>query len=186
MSKANAIGIIELSSIHKGYEIQDAVLKSTRVSKLLGRTICSGKYLIVVRGEIADVEACLALAEEKGDFATVANVIIPNVEESVFPAISGVAVAEKTEPDGALIIETFSVAAAIKTADLAAKAAEITVLRVHCAMAVGGKGFVILTGDIDALRLCLEPALEYAKQDGTLAGYSLITQPHPELLSDLV
>ena len=55
MVNKNAIGIIELASIFKGFEVQDMGLKSANVEKILARTICSGKYLIIVRGEIADV-----------------------------------------------------------------------------------------------------------------------------------
>jgi microcompartment protein CcmL/EutN len=186
MNQGNAVGIIELSSIYKGFAVQDAVLKSTRVSKLLGRTICSGKYLIMVRGEVSDIEACLALASEEGDFAIVSNTIITNVDERVFPAISGSVEFNPAEADGAVIIETFTVAAAIKAADHALKAAEVKLVRVQCAMAIGGKGYVVLVGNIDALKSALEPAIEYAGDEGALAGYTLITQPHPDLLSDLV
>ena len=47
MNERNSIGIIELASIHKGFEVQDAVLKSANVEKLIARTICSGKYFII-------------------------------------------------------------------------------------------------------------------------------------------
>ena len=69
MKNGNAIGVIELSSLFKGFEVQDAVLKTTKIEKLLARTICSGKYIILVRGEIADVEACIRQSSETGGFA---------------------------------------------------------------------------------------------------------------------
>ena len=43
MNNGNAIGIIELGSIYKGFAVQDAVLKSANVEKLIARTICSGE-----------------------------------------------------------------------------------------------------------------------------------------------
>ena len=44
----NAIGLIEVTSIAMGYELQDAMLKTADVELLTARTICSGKYLVIV------------------------------------------------------------------------------------------------------------------------------------------
>ena len=186
MITGNAIGVIELASLFKGFEVQDAVLKMTKVEKLVARTICSGKYLIIVRGEIADVEACLEQSKETGGFAIVNNLIIPNVDEKVFPAIAGTTVLENPGVDGMMVIETFSVASAIKAADYAVKEAEITLLRIHVAMAIGGKGLVVCTGNIEALKSAVIPAVQYVKEDGMLAGYTIITQPHEDVLRDLL
>ena len=53
-------------------------------------------------------------------------------------------------------------------------------------MAVGGKGFVVITGDIDALEAAVKPAIEYIKEDGMLAGYVIIKNPHKEVLKELI
>lgn len=186
MNSRYTIGIIELASIYKGYEVQDAILKSALVEKIIARTICSGKYLIIVKGEIADVETSLGQAKNIGGFAIVSATIIPNVDEKIFPAISGATTLESPKVDGMVIIETFSVAAAIKAADYAVKEADIKLLRIHVAMAIGGKGLVVLTGNIDALKSALIPAIEYIKEEGMLAGYSLITHPHEDVLRELL
>lgn len=186
MKNPNAIGVIELSSLFKGFEVQDAVLKMTKIEKLLARTICSGKYLIVVRGEIADVEACIDQAMKTGGFAIVNALMIPNVHDNVFPALAGITVLDSPDVDGMAVLETFSVASAIKAADFAIKEADIVLLRIHAAMAIGGKGLVVMTGNIDALKSALIPALEFLKEEGMLAGSTLITQPHAEVLRDLL
>ncbi len=186
MGKKNAIGIIELASLYKGFEVQDTVLKMTQVEKLLARTICSGKYIIVVRGEVADIENCVETAKEKGGFSIVNALMIPNVDCKVFPAISGTTVLDSPEVEGMAVIETFSVAAAIKAADFAVKEADVALPRIHVAMAIGGKGLVVLTGNMDALNAAVQPALAFLKEDGTLAGYSMIPNPHADVLRDLL
>jgi microcompartment protein CcmL/EutN len=187
MGHKNAIGIIELASIFKGFEVQDAVLKQANVEKLVARTICSGKYLILVRGEIADVESCLETSREVGGFAVVSATIIPNVDQRVFPAIAGTTTLQVEKlVQALLVIETFSVAAAIKAADFAIKEAQLEILRIHIAMAVGGKGFVAITGNTEALKSAVIPAIEYIKGEGMLAGYSLIENPHAEILRELI
>ena len=66
------------------------------------------------------------------------------------------------------------------------KEADITLLRIHAAMAIGGKGLVVCTGNIEALKSAVIPAIQYVKEDGMLAGYTIITQPHEDVLRDLL
>ncbi|MDZ7724110.1 MAG: BMC domain-containing protein [candidate division KSB1 bacterium] len=180
------IGVVELSSIYKGFEVQDTLLKRARVEKLLARTICSGKYLILVKGEIGDVETAMQQARETGGFAIVLAETVSNVHPDVLRALSGTGSLETPEAPGLLIIETFSVAAAIKAADIAVDEADINLLRIHAAMAIGGKGMILATGDMEALQSAADPAIEYLKQDGCLAGFTLLSNPHQDLLKDLV
>ncbi|MBI9016146.1 MAG: BMC domain-containing protein [Phycisphaerae bacterium] len=186
MNPLNTIGIIELASIYKGYEVQDLVLKHARVEKLLARTICSGKYLIIVRGELADVEDCLEMAKKTGSFSIINTLYVPNVDDKIFSAISGCITLDCEKVDAMILLETFSVAAVIKAADLAVKEADIDVPRIHVAMAIGGKGFAVLTGNADSLKSAIVPAVEFLSDDGSLAGYTLITNPHPDVLRDLI
>jgi microcompartment protein CcmL/EutN len=190
MNERNAIGIIELGSIYKGFEIQDVILKSVNVEKMIARTICSGKYFMVFRGDISNIEAAISIAKEVGGFSVINATSIANLDPRIFPAISGCTTININNPElhvGAmLIIETFSVVSAIKAADYAVKEANLNILRIHVAMAVGGKGFVVIIGDIDALEAAVKPALEYIKHDGMLAGYVIIKNPHAEVLKELI
>jgi microcompartment protein CcmL/EutN len=52
----NSIGLIELTSIAAGYQAADAMLKASNVDMMLSRSICSGKYMVMVRGDVAAVE----------------------------------------------------------------------------------------------------------------------------------
>lgn len=188
MNENNSIGIIELGSIYKGFVVQDAILKGTDVTKMLSRTICSGKYLIMIRGSVSGIEAALEIAREQGGFAIIEAIIIPRVDPRIFSAISGNTTLqiEKPEVKAMIVMETFSVASAIKAADFAVKEAELEINRIHIAMAIGGKGYVVMTGDVDALQSAVIPAIEYVKDEGMLAGYSLIRHPHKELLKELL
>ena len=181
-----AVGIVELSSIAKGFEVQDAVLKSASVRKLLARTICSGKYIVIFAGELADVETGIAVAKETGGATVINTENITNVDGKVLAGLGGGTSLDIPESGGLAVIETFSAASAIRSADVAVKAADVEVLRIHIAMAVGGKGFVLLTGDIDSLRSALSAALDYMKEEGLLVGSALITKPHPDVLKDLL
>jgi microcompartment protein CcmL/EutN len=185
----NSAAVIELSAIYKGYEVQDAILKGANVEKLIARTICSGKYFLMFRGDAANIQAAVDIAKTAGGFSVINAAAIQNLDPAVFPAIAGCTILEKRSPEkpGAiLILETFSVVSAIKAADFAIKEANLDILRIHVAMAVGGKGFVVMTGDVASLEAAVKPALEYIKQDGMLGGYTIIQNPHEDVLKDLI
>jgi len=84
-----AIGIIETSSIAKGFEVADAVLKAADVKMVLNRTICPGKYMVLVGGDVDAVNASIEAGVKIGAHTVIDYFIIPNVHEEVFPAISG-------------------------------------------------------------------------------------------------
>ena len=85
----NSIGLIELTSIAAGFQACDAMLKAADVELVLARSICSGKYMVMVRGDVAAVEASVAAGIAEGKFWVIDSFVIPNLHESIFPAISG-------------------------------------------------------------------------------------------------
>ena len=50
--KERSIGMAELSSVAAGYLAADTMLKAGNVHLLLSRTICSGKFAVIVRGDV--------------------------------------------------------------------------------------------------------------------------------------
>lgn len=185
----SAVGVVELSGISKGYQVLDAMLKSSNVKKLIARTICSGKYFIAVSGSVSDVGNAIEVAVEQGSYAIVNATTIPNIDKQVFPALSGapmVKAIDNKNIGALLIIETFSVVSAIRAADMAVKEADIDLLRVHAAMAVGGKGFIVATGEISALESAMESAKYFFKADGMLADYAIIKNPQEDMLKELI
>src|ERR1035438_3618927 len=119
----NSIGLIELTSVAAGFQSCDAMLKAADVELVLSRSICSGKYMVMVRGDVAAVEASVAAGIAEARFAIIDSFVIANLHESVFPALSGVSKVEKLEALG--IVESFSVAALIEGADAAVKTAAL-------------------------------------------------------------
>ena len=52
MNNGSAIGIVETSSIAKGFEIADTMLKTANVRLVVNRTICPGKYMVLIGGDV--------------------------------------------------------------------------------------------------------------------------------------
>ena len=180
----NSIGLIELSSIAAGYQVTDAMLKAADVDLVLSRSICSGKYMVMVKGEVGAVQAAVLAGIKGGSFSVIDSFVIPNLHESVFTAIAGTSKIEALEALG--IVESFSVASLIEGADAAAKAANVELIEIRLAMALGGKAFVTLTGDVAAVQSAVEAGAQMVAQKGMLVNRVVIPRPRPELLSEMI
>lgn len=180
----NSIGLIELGSIAAGFEVADAMLKAAEVEIMLARSICSGKYMVLISGDVAAVKASVEAGEIIGKGCIIDTFVIPNVHESVFPAIAGSTTVETLDALG--ILESFSVASLIEGADAAVKAANVTLIEVRLAMALGGKAFCTMTGEVAAVRAALDAGAAAIAEKGLLVNKVLIPSPRKELLKEIV
>ncbi|MEZ5277076.1 MAG: BMC domain-containing protein [Opitutaceae bacterium] len=180
----NAIGIVELSSIAAGYLTSDAMLKAADVEMLLARSICSGKYMVAVAGDVAGVEAAVQAGVGASEGAVIDHAVLANIDEAVFPAISGAATVTKLDALG--VIESFSVTSMIEAADAAVKAANVQLIEIRLAMALGGKAFATLTGSISAVQAAVDAGAGLVAAKGLLVNRVVIPRPHPNLLNEMI
>jgi microcompartment protein CcmL/EutN len=180
----NAIGLVELSSIAKGIEVTDAMLKSADVELLTAKTICPGKYIVMIGGEVAAVNQSVVAGEALAGHLLVDQFVLNNIHASVLPAISGVTQVEQVLALG--IVETYSVAACIAAADSAVKAANVTLLRVHMAYGIGGKCYLVLNGEISSVKTAVQVAAQSAGEKGLLVHSAVIARPHAQLIEQLI
>ena len=101
----NAIGLIELSSIAAGMQSADMMLKTSSIELILSRTICSGKYMVLIGGDVASVQAAIAVVDEDLEEAIIDTFVIPSVHPDIFPALNGTNAPPKLEALG--ILESF-------------------------------------------------------------------------------
>ena len=180
----NSIGLIELTSVASGFQVCDTMLKAANVELVLARSICSGKYMVMVRGEVGAVEAAVSAGVGGARFSVIDSFVIPNLHESVFPALSGTTKVETLAALG--ILESFSVAALIEGADAAVKAANVELIEIRLAMALGGKAFMTLTGDVAAVEAAIDAGAQIVGQKGMLVNKVVIPSPRPELLNEMI
>ena len=179
-----SIGLIELSSVAAGYQVADAMLKAANVQLILSRSICSGKYMVMIGGAVAAVASAVEVGAEAANGCLIDQFVIANVHPDVFTALG-----RSTPPpaNGALgILEAFSVASLIEGADAAAKAANVTLLEVRLAMALGGKAFATMTGDIAAVQSAVQAGRAAISERGLLVNAVVISRPHPDAYREVV
>ena len=179
-----AIGILELTSIARGMELGDVMLKSANVQLLLCRTLCPGKFLLMLGGDVGAVQQAIAAGTARAGEMLVDSLVLANIHPSVLPAISGLNVVGQRQAAG--IVETWSVAACISAADRAVKAANVILVRVHMAFGIGGKCYMVVAGDIADVDNAVTVASESAGEKGLLVYRAVIPRPHDALWQQLM
>ncbi len=179
-----SIGLIELSSVASGFEVADTMLKAGNVRLLLSRSICSGKYMVLIGGETAAVEAAVQAGAEAANGCLIDSFTIANVHPDVFVALGRT---QPVEPNGALgVLESFNVATLIQAADASAKAAAVQLLEVRLAMALGGKAFCTMTGDVGSVQAAVAAGRAVIAEAGVLVNAIVISRPHPDVYREVV
>ena len=178
-----AIGVIELKSIPKGVEATDAALKSAGVDMVSAHPSCPGKYEIILTGSISNVTASVDHVLSKFEGYVIDSSIMGRIDEQVIKALFGT---QKTEKKGSLgLIETFSAATTIKAADIAVKTARVEIFDLRVSRGMGGKGVVMLVGEVGDVTAAVEAGSAYAKTSGQLSSESIIAAPHEDLWNQL-
>ena len=85
-----AVGMVEFNSIAAGIDAADQMVKTAQVDPLFFKTICPGKFVAAVTGDVAAVNAAVeagsTAAAESG--LLVSKVVIPSPAETVFEQIA--------------------------------------------------------------------------------------------------
>lgn len=177
-----ALGLLEVESIAAGIEVGDAMAKRAPIEVLRAGTVHPGKYLVLVGGDVADVEEALEAGREIGGLSVRDEVFLPNIHPGVIEAIRGGRSASGGEALG--VIETATVAATIKAADAGLKGAAVRILELRLADDLGGKGYLLFDGPISEV----QAAVEIGRGDIEGArglNWRVIAQLHGEMADNL-
>ena len=178
------IGFLELNSIAKGIEAADHVLKTAAVRLIFARPGCPGKYCLLFTGEVAAVQASLESGLHTGGEHVVDSCVIPRVDPQVIRAIQMAGIPSGLRAVG--VMEFFSVTASIYGADAAVKAADVDLVDVRLGTGIGGKSFVILTGEVAAVSEAVQAGIRTPNAQGMVVSSVVIPNPHPDLMESLL
>lgn len=180
----HALGMLEYTSIAKGIASADQMVKTAAVTPLFFKTICPGKYLAAIHGNVAAVTASIEAGREIGGTEVVDGFVLANVHSQILWALTGAAPQEDFNALG--VLETFSAASIVLAADAAAKAAGVTILDIHLAMGLGGKGYAYMTGDVAAVQAAVEAGEAVVAQSGLLVASVVIPRPAPQVWNHIL
>jgi microcompartment protein CcmL/EutN len=179
-----ALALIEFDSIAIGIQAGDAMVKKAPIASIKAGTVQPGKYLVLVTGEVAEVDESLQAGREWGGESVIDTVFLPNVHPAVVQAIGG----ERVERVGVAlgVIETSDVAATIQAADAGVKGAEVTLREIRLADGLGGKAFCLFQGEVQDVEAAVEIGVGALPDPGVLVSQVVIAQLHPEMGDNLM
>lgn len=179
-----SLGLLETSSIARGVEAGDAMLKAADVRLLKAGPVCPGKYTVVISGEVASVAAAMDAGKAQAGASLVDDLTIASLDPQVTAAIAGCVPPAVVTALG--VMEFFSIAAAVVAADLAAKAADVNLLEVRLGLGIGGKSYVSLCGEVAAVQSAIEAGIKPASADGLLVSTCVIPSPREEIFNSML
>jgi microcompartment protein CcmL/EutN len=179
-----AIGVLETSSVARGIEVADAVLKEASVEMLFATPVQPGKYVMLFTGSVQDVRASAARGAALAGGDLVDQLVIPQIHAQVVPMIRRTGRINGTL-DAVGVVETNTVASTIASADTALKTATIDLVDIRLANGLGGKSFYVLTGEVSDVRSSVSAGAKVAQERGLLAREVVIPSPHKDLVRHL-
>ena len=180
----SALGMLEISSIPKGIETGDEMLKAADVALVAAHPVCAGKYIVVIVGEVAAVRYAVDAGQRVSGMKLVDKLVIPNIDPQVPAAIN---MCNDAGTVGAIAsMELFSLCACVLAADAAVKAAEVRLIEVRLARGLGGKGFITLTGEVADVESAIRAAGALEEVQGLVSESVVIPSPHPEIINSLL
>ena len=177
-----ALGLLELESIAAGIEVGDAMAKRAPVELLRAGTVHPGKYLVLVGGDVADVEEALKAGREIGGLSVRDVTFLANIHPDVVEGVRGTRQAAQDEALG--IIETATVPAIIRAADAGLKGAGVRLLELHLADDLGGKAYLLFDGAVADVEAAVEIGTAAAGETRGMHS-RVIAQLHREMAHEL-
>lgn len=180
---AKAIGMIEVNSIARGFCVADEMVKTSDVEIVTANSVCPGKYIAIVHGDVSSVETSVKRGIEIAQEFLVDSIVIPNVHSTVFPAIIGTNMPEHIFALG--ILESYSLATMVIATDAVLKSADLSAIEIRLGTGLGGKSYFTFTGDVAAVKTGVEVGKEVIGGNGMLLNAEVIPSPSKELIDTL-
>ena len=180
-----AIAVVEVDSIAVGILTGDAMVKASPLGSIYTGTVHPGRYVIVVSGDTASVEVAVDTGTSVAGDSLVDLVFLPDVHQLVVDAIISDADLADCRGDALGVVETVTIAAVIDAADAGVKAAAVDIPAVRLADGLGGKGYVLFSGDLAEVEAAVDAAVSRGERTDAELRHVIIAQLHDEIRDNL-
>jgi len=178
-----ALGCIELASIARGIVVLDQMAKRAETTLVAHRTLSPGRYLILVSGNVAEVEEALDAARATAKEDLVDMLFLADPSDEIRGALAS------SLPGGLdeslAIIETATVSSALLGVDRAVKESGVRLLELRLGAGLTGKGVFTLTGPLHMIEAARD-AIHRAVDPLRIVRIEVIARPHPDLPEHLL
>lgn len=177
----DALALIELDSVARGYRVMDALVKKAPVTVLEANLVEPGKFLILFGGDVASVDESYAEALESGASSVLDKLMLPMVHEHVVTGLKGTLPA-MSDPDTIGVVETKTVSSGLWACDRVLKDAYVELAGLRITPGLGGKAFFVFHG----VQHDVEAALDVVREllgEGQLHHMECVPRPHEDFLA---
>lgn len=171
-----ALAMVEYKTVSSGMRAVDIMVKTAEVEIIEATTVCPGKYMVLISGELSAVRAAVDATATGIPDMLIDKFVLGNPHDSIFTALYGTT--EIESPNALGVLETFSSSAAIVAADIAAKTSLVELVELRLSRGMCGKSYLLLTGEIAAVDAAIERAKQGAGEQGMFLDSAVI--PHPD------
>lgn len=175
----DVIGLLELSSMADGFNTLDAVVKESPVTILKAEPINPGKFLIMITGDVASVEAAMDIGVDIAGKSIIDHILLKNLDKQIIPAIKSCRAPKDWDAIG--LLETSSVASAVEAADMTVKEADIHIVGIVTGNETGGKALVKISGAIGQVNTAMDSAVAMLAGKDQLHRDIIIPGPHIDI-----
>lgn len=181
---SRAIGMAEFKTVSAGMTAADTMVKTADVDIIEAETVCPGKYIVIITGELSAVNASVEAVKTGHSMHLIDSFVLGNPADEIFPAIYGASKVEIVNSLG--IIETYDAAAIIVAADQAAKTAEVSLIEIRLARGMCGKSYLLITGEVAAVEAAIARAQKAVEPRGMYLDSSVIARPDKKLINQIL
>ncbi|MBP3462771.1 MAG: BMC domain-containing protein [Tyzzerella sp.] len=181
---ARAIGMIEFKTVSAGITAADQMVKTSDVELLEAQTVCPGKYIALIAGDLSAVKAAVERAKQTRPDEMIDSFVLGNPDPSIFPAIYGSTQVDEIKALG--ILETYDAASIIVAADMAAKTSIVQLVELRVAKGMCGKSYMLITGEIASCEAAIEKAKAAVGDKGMFLDSSVIARPDKQLCKQIL
>lgn len=180
----DALALIELGSIARGFRVLDAMVKESPVTIVEANLVEPGKYLILFGGGVAETEMAYARGREVGADAVLDAIFLPGVHARVWACLRGVQGIDDADTIG--IVEASSVCATIEAGDQSIKGADVQMCGMRISPGLGGKGYYVVNGAQSDVEAAVAAGVEVLRARDRLVRAETIPRAHAEFLDHLL
>lgn len=178
-----SLGSIEFRSIGKGIEVADSMTKKASVEILMLKTICPGKFLVILSGHEDEVKESIDYGLDLANGYIIDSFIINAVHEDI---IQGFKNKYGEYSKGAIgIVETINVCSGIYALDKTLKGSNVKLAKLQPAFGIGGKLVYIVAGEVSDVEYGMNIARESLKEK-KIVNISVIPSPDKLIISKLL
>lgn len=179
-----AIGMVEYKTVSTGIKAADTMIKTADVRIVEAQTVCPGKYIVIITGELSAVKASVDASKAMCQTELIDSFVLGNPHESIIPAIYGGMKIDNARALG--VLETFSAASIIVAADAAAKTSQVELIELRIARGMCGKSYMLVTGEIAAVDAAIERAKQEVGETSMYLNSSIIANPDKNLWDSIL